>query len=62
MGLGRDDVSVWFCGATWGTNNTGESLGIGQARMWLRDVAEATGIPAIMLFDSCYATNMVTGR
>ena len=23
---------------------------------------EATGIPAIMLFDNCYAANMVTGR
>ena len=25
-------------------------------------VDEATDIPAIMLFDSCYAANMVTGR
>ena len=57
-----DNDSVWFCGATRGTNNTGEIIGIGQALMWLRDVDEATGIPAIMLFDSCYAANMVTGR
>jgi ribonuclease HI len=57
-----DDDSGWFCGATRGTNNTGEIIGIGQALMWLRDVDEATDIPAIMLFDSCYAANMVTGR
>jgi ribonuclease HI len=57
-----DNDRVWFCGATRGTNNTGEIFGIGQALMWLRDVDEATGIPAIMLFDSCYAANMVTGR
>ena len=57
-----DDDSIWFCGATRGTNNTGEIIGIGQALMWLRDVDEATDIPAIMLFDCCYAANMVTGR
>ena len=28
--------------------------------MW--DVDEASGIPTIMMFDSCYATNMVVGR
>jgi hypothetical protein len=22
-----DDDSIWFCGATWGTNNTGEIIG-----------------------------------
>ena len=37
-----DDDSIWFCGATWGTNNTGEIIGIGQALMWLWDVDEAT--------------------
>jgi ribonuclease HI len=60
--VGIDNDSVWFCGATWGTNNTGEIIGIEQALMWLRDVDEATDIPAIMLFDSCYAANMVTER
>jgi hypothetical protein len=30
--------------------------------MWLRDVDESIDIPAIMLFDRCYAANMVTGR
>jgi ribonuclease HI len=55
-----DDDS--FCGATRDTNNTGETIGIGQAPMWVRDVDETTDIPAIMLFDSCYAANMVTGR
>jgi hypothetical protein len=43
-------------------NNTGKIIGIGQALMWLREVDEATDIPAIMLFDSCYAANMVAGR
>jgi ribonuclease HI len=57
-----DNDSIWFCGATRGTNNTGEIIGIGQALMWLRDADEAIDIPAIMLFDSCYAANMVTGR
>jgi ribonuclease HI len=57
-----DNDSIWLFGATRGTNNTGEFIGIGQALMWLRDVDDATDIPAIMLFDSCYAVNMVTGR
>jgi ribonuclease HI len=56
----NDNDSIWLCGATWGTNNTGEIIGIVQTLMWLRDVDEATDNPAIMLFDSCYATNMVT--
>jgi ribonuclease HI len=56
-----DNDSIWFCGAAWSTNNTGEIIGIGQALMWLRDVDEATDIPTIMMFDSCYAANMVTG-
>jgi hypothetical protein len=30
--------------------------------MWLRDVVEAAGIPAIMMFDNCYAANKVTRR
>jgi hypothetical protein len=56
---------IGCCGATWGTNNTGETIGIGHALlalMWLRDVDEATDIPTIMMFDNCYAANMVTGR
>eukprot|EP01052_Picozoa_sp_SAG31_P062695 SAG31_NODE_21666_length_543_cov_32.114865_1_plen_140_part_01 len=65
-----DDESIWFCGATRGTNNTGEIIGIGQALMWLRDIAanaelsepSAVMAPAVMLFDSCYAANMVAGR
>jgi ribonuclease HI len=56
-----DPDSVWYCGAERGTNNTGEIIGIGQALMWLRDVDESS-TPAAMLFDSCYAANMVTGR
>ena len=28
-----DDDSICICGATWGTNNTGEIIGIGQALM-----------------------------
>jgi hypothetical protein len=32
---------IWFCGATRGTDNTSEIIGIGQALMWLRDVDEA---------------------
>jgi hypothetical protein len=57
-----DDDSIWFCGVTRGTNNTGEINGLGQALMWLRDVVEATNIPATMLFDYCYAANIVVGR
>jgi ribonuclease HI len=55
-----DVDSTWFCSATKGTNNTGEIIGIGQALMWLRDVDEAVDITAVMMFDSCYAANMVT--
>ena len=43
------------------TNNTGELIGIGQALIWLRDLDE-TDRPAIMLYDSGYAANMVAGR
>eukprot|EP01050_Picozoa_sp_SAG11_P002236 SAG11_NODE_110_length_16199_cov_18.081180_1_plen_282_part_00 len=56
-----DPDSIWHCGAERGTNNTGEIIGIGQALMWLRDVDESN-TPAAMLFDSCYAANMITGR
>ena len=38
-----------------------ESSRIDQALMWLRDI-EQSNTPAVMLFDSCYAANMVTGR
>ena len=44
-----------------GTNNTGELMGIGQALIWLRDIDKSER-PAIMLYDSGYAANMVTGR
>ena len=33
----------------------------GQALLWLRDV-DVGSTQAVMLFDSCYAANMVTGR
>jgi len=62
--------SDWFCGAEKGTNNTGELIGIGQALMWLRDVAAKAELSApsivetaaVMLYDSAYAANMATGR
>ena len=65
-----DPDSIWYCGANKGTNNTGELIGIGQALMWLRDIAsharlsapEIAEAPAVMLFDSCYAANMATGK
>ena len=62
--------SDWFCGAQKVTNNTGELIGIRQALMWLRDVAanaelsapSIVEMTAVMLYDSAYAANMVTGR
>ena len=65
-----DASSDWFCGAAKGTNNTGELTGIGQALMWLRDVAANATLsapsivkaPAVLLYDSAYAANMATGR
>ena len=36
-------------------------MGIGQALIWLRDL-DKTDRPAVMLFDSGYAANMVAGR
>jgi hypothetical protein len=45
-----------------GTNNTGKIIGIGQALMWLWDVDEVVDTPAAMMFDSCHAVNVVTGR
>eukprot|EP01050_Picozoa_sp_SAG11_P007899 SAG11_NODE_673_length_7803_cov_58.625000_2_plen_128_part_00 len=56
-----DPDSIWYCGAERGTNNIGEVIGIGQALMWLEDVDESN-TPAVLLFDSCYAANMVSGR
>ena len=56
-----DPGSPWWCGAQRRTNNTGELIGIGQALIWLRDLDE-TDRPAIMLYDSGYAANMVAGR
>eukprot|EP01050_Picozoa_sp_SAG11_P013676 SAG11_NODE_1615_length_4578_cov_6.001786_5_plen_80_part_00 len=57
--------SEWFCGAERGTNNTGELIGIGQALQWLKDERAnnthvLAGTPAVLLFDSCYAANMVS--
>eukprot|EP01050_Picozoa_sp_SAG11_P043042 SAG11_NODE_20155_length_451_cov_2.562500_1_plen_115_part_10 len=57
----RPRLSMVLHGAEHGTNNTGEIIGIGHALVWLRDVDE-TNAPAAMLFDSCYAANMITGR
>ena len=65
-----DETDRFFCGATRGTNNTGELCGIGQGLMWLRDVAAnaelsaptAVEAPAVMLYDSGYAANIATGR
>ena len=56
-----DPTSSWWCGASRGTNNTGELIGIGQALIWLRDL-DKTSRPAVMLYDSGYAANMVAGR
>ena len=56
-----DPGSPWWCGAQRGTNNTGELMGIGQALIWLRDIDKSER-PAIMLYDSGYAANMVAGR
>ena len=56
-----DPGSSWWCGAQRGTNNTGELIGIGQALIWLRDLDKSSR-PAIMLYDSGYAANMVAGR
>eukprot|EP01052_Picozoa_sp_SAG31_P009431 SAG31_NODE_495_length_14864_cov_21.943109_7_plen_207_part_00 len=69
-GPDTDPESVWYCGVEKGTNNTGELIGIGQALMWLKEIAtnatlsapEIVDAPAVMLFDSCYAANMATGR
>ena len=36
-------------------------MGIGQALIWLRDIDKSER-PAIMLYDSGYAANMVAGR
>ena len=36
-------------------------MGIGQALIWLRDIDKSER-PTIMLYDSGYAANMVTGR
>ena len=55
-----DGESIRFRGATKGTNNTSEIIEIGQALMWLWDVDESIDTPAVMLFDSCYATTMVS--
>ena len=57
-----EEADVFFCGATRGTNNTGELIGIGQGLMWLRDMAGNTRGEAVMLYDSGYAANVTTGR
>jgi hypothetical protein len=58
MGPGRDDGdSVWFCGAAWGTNNTGEIIGIEHALMWLRNADDEVDTPIGMMSKSHYATD-----
>ena len=57
-----EEADTYFCGATKGTNNTGELIGIGQGLMWLRDMASNTKGDAVMLYDSGYAANLTTGR
>ena len=52
-----DEKSRWWMGSRRGTNQTGEVNGIGQALMWLRDVAGGTDA-AVFVYDSMYAANM----
>ena len=56
-----DVKSKWWMGAARGTNQTGELNGIGQALMWLRDVAGGDD-PAAIVYDSMYAANMTQGN
>jgi hypothetical protein len=51
-----DKKSQWWVGAARGTDQTGELNGIGQALMWLRDVADEDD-PAAIVYDSKYAVN-----
>ena len=65
-----DVADEFFCGATKGTNNTGELCGIGQGLMWLRDVVANAELsaptivdaPAVMLYDFGYSANIATRR
>ena len=50
-----------FLGATRGTNNTGELVGVGEALLWLRDY-EGTTDDAVIYVDSKYASAMVEAR
>ena len=54
--------SDWFLGATTGTNNTGELIGVIQALLWLRWCATDEAGAAIVLCDSCYAMDAVEDR
>ena len=56
-----DRRSEWFQGCARATNNTGELTGIAQALLWLLHIDEDTD-PAVIVYDSMYAANMVQGR
>ena len=55
-----DTTSPYFLGATVGSNNTGELIGIAQALIWLRDV-DAGQAQAAICFDSEYAARITQG-
>jgi ribonuclease HI len=55
-----DATSPYFLGATVGSNNTGELIGIAQALIWLRDV-DAGQAQAAICFDSEYAARITQG-
>ena len=44
--------SVSYCGADKGMNNTGELIRIGQALLWLRDVASHATLSAPNIVDA----------
>jgi len=56
-----DRRSEWFQGCARATNNTGELTGIAQALLWLLHIDEDMD-PAVIVYDSMYAANMVQGR
>ncbi len=55
-----DPESPFYLGATIGSNNTGELIGIAQALIWLRDV-DAGHAPAAICYDSEYAARITQG-
>ena len=50
-----------YLGATRGTNNTGELVGIGEALLWIRDYEGSTD-DVVVYVDSKYAAAMVEAR